>query len=69
MFAYDLNRFDFKPDGGSRVILTEVYSTLTGKAGLGIDVNQILNSGFNYSVSYSTIASSLGIQEIERWQF
>ena len=64
-----LIKFDLRPDGGSMVILTDVYRTLTGKFGLGIDVNQILNSGFIDSTSVSTIASNLGIQEIERWQF
>lgn len=64
-----LIKFDLRPDGGSIVILIDVYRTLTGKLGLGIDVSQILNSGFIDSVSDSTIASNRGIQEIERWQF
>lgn len=33
--------FAFKPDGGSMVILTEFWSTETGKAGVGIEVIQI----------------------------
>lgn len=48
------------------VILTEVYNTLTGNAGLGIEVSQILNSGLFSSVSCSIMASSLGIQEMDK---
>jgi len=34
-----------------------------------MEVSQILKSGWFDSVSCSTMASSLGIQETERWQF
>jgi hypothetical protein len=67
--AYVLSRLDLRPVGGSIVIFTAVYSTLTGKFGLGIEVNQIRKSAWFASVSYSTIASSLGIQEMDKWQF
>ena len=64
--AYVLNKLDLRPVGGSSVILTDVWSTDTGNFSEGIDVSQILNSGLIYSESYSTIASSLGIQEVDK---
>lgn len=52
------------------VSLTEFCKTNMGKSLLGIEVSQSLKSGWVVSGdSSSHRASSLGIQEIDRWQF
>lgn len=42
---YVLNKLDLRPDGGSKVILTEFWRVDTGNLSLGILVNQSLKSG------------------------
>jgi len=67
--SYVPSKFYLKPDGGSKVILTEFYRTETGKAGVGIEVSHNLKSLCLVSSIYSTIASRAGIQETAKWQF
>jgi len=58
-----------RPEGGSRVILTEFYRIETGKALAGIDVSHKRKSLCLVSSMDSQIDSRTGIQETAKWQF
>jgi|LauGreDrversion4_2_1035121.scaffolds.fasta_scaffold45347_4 hypothetical protein len=51
------------------VIFTEFCRTDTGNFSLGIEVIHKRKLGLIYSVRPSTIASSLGNQDTDKWQF
>mmetsp|Transcript_49832 Transcript_49832/g.161161 ORF Transcript_49832/g.161161 Transcript_49832/m.161161 type:complete len:248 (+) Transcript_49832:1577-2320(+) len=70
MPVYARSKLDFRPFGGSTVILLPFWSTLTGNSFEGIADSHNRNSGANFSgSSSSTMASSRGIHDTERWQF
>ena len=59
-----------RPAGGSMVDFSEFYKTLAGKALVGIEVSQSLNSGWVVSgVKLSQTVSSYPIQLSNKWQF
>ena len=68
----DLNKFDFRPLGGSFVTFTPFWSTVIGKWSQGIEVKKSLNSSrisFFGSYQDSIILSSSGIQLLAKLQF
>lgn len=66
---YDLRILFLRPFGGSMTAFTPFWRIVTGNLSLGIAVSHILNLEPLFSSMFSMIASRVGMNDGDKWQF